>query len=201
MSKIKLKIVGLSYHQMHKDGYVLVLSEEQGNRRLPIVIGGFEAQAIAKEVEKVKTERPLTHDTFCAFAFSFGIRIIEVIIHKFDSGIFYANLLCSDGKREILLDSRTSDAVALALRFNAQIYTNEEVLQDAGVILEEDDKEDVIENDDVESTENPENEPSTSFEKYSIEEMQEMMDRAIENEEYERASTLRDEITKRTTKT
>jgi bifunctional DNase/RNase len=193
MEKILLEIIGMSYSQSQSGAYALILGEKDGKRRLPIIIGGFEAQSIAIELEKIKTPRPLTHDLFKTFAESFDIRILEVIVNKFSEGVFYAILNCSDGKTKMEIDSRTSDAIALALRFGCPIYTYESIMVTAGILMEED-------------AENPrQDEPvedeifreETSFTEYSLDELGQMLQAAVENEEYEKASRIRDEIKKR----
>src|SRR6478736_5874185 len=138
MNKIKLDIVGLSYSQTQTGAYALVLGEAEGNRRLPIIIGGFEAQAIAIELEKMSPSRPLTHDLFKAFAQTFDITVSEVLIYNLVEGIFYAKLICTDGTREVEIDARTSDAIALAVRFNCEIFTYEFILKSAGIVLDDD---------------------------------------------------------------
>ena len=142
MDKIKLEIAGLSYSQTQSGAYALVLSESIGKRRLPIIIGGFEAQAIAIELEKMTPSRPLTHDLFKNFAELFKINISEIIIYNLVEGIFFAKLICEYEGKEIEIDSRTSDAIALAIRFDCPIYTYEFVLSSAGIILDDDDVED-----------------------------------------------------------
>lgn len=188
MDKKKLDIIGISSSQTQSGAYALILSESGGRRRLPIIIGGFEAQAIAIELEKMQPQRPLTHDLFKNFALSHGIDIKEVIINKFSEGIFYAQLVTFDGNEERTIDARTSDAVALAIRFKCPIYTFEEVLSVTGIIMEEEDEEQEFE---------PENDKGTELEIYNLSELQEMLDEAVENEEYERASKIRDEMSKR----
>jgi bifunctional DNase/RNase len=185
MNKIELKIFGLSYSHSQSSAYALILSEKNGKRRLPIIVGGLEAQAIAIEVEKMKPVRPLTHDLFKNFAQHFNIEVKEIIINKFLEGIFYAVLVCSDGEREIEIDSRTSDAVAIALRFQCPIFTYEKVMAVAGVIMD-------VESDSTEEkiVEDPHNE----LEQFTIAELQTMLEKAIENEDYEKASIIRDEI-------
>ncbi|MDD4424990.1 MAG: bifunctional nuclease family protein, partial [Mariniphaga sp.] len=136
MQKIRLKILGLSVSQTQSGAYALVLSEENGNRRIPIIIGPVEAQAIAIQLEGLKPPRPLTHDLIKNIALAFNIVLIEVIIHKLDEGIFYSELLCEMNGQEVKIDSRTSDAVALALRFRCPIYTTEEILSKAGIVLD-----------------------------------------------------------------
>src|SRR6476659_5275298 len=138
MKKMKLEIVGLSYSQTQTGAYALVLGEAKGKRRLPIIIGGFEAQAIAIELEKMSPSRPLTHDLFKSFAQTFDITVSEVLIYNLVEGIFYAKLICSDGTREVEIDARTSDAIALAVRFSCEIYTYEFILKSAGIVLDDD---------------------------------------------------------------
>lgn len=195
MEKIKLDIIGLSYSQTQTGAYALILGESSGERRLPIIIGGFEAQAIAIELEKMKPTRPLTHDLFKTLADSFFLTIVEVIIHKFSEGVFYAKLITSDGKKNEEIDARTSDAVALALRFHCPIYTYEKVLATAGIIMTESD----AAKENSPKTENPE--PDTNeLDAYTLEELEELLKITIENEDYERASQVRDEIKKRKVK-
>src|SRR4030042_1463234 len=136
MNKIKLNVLGISYSQTQSGAYALVLTEENGDRRIPIIVGGFEAQSIAIQLEGLKPPRPLTHDLFLNFAVSFKIDILEVNIYKLEEGVFYSKLLCDDGKNKITVDARTSDAIALALRFKCPIYTTEEILKQAGIILD-----------------------------------------------------------------
>lgn len=192
MQKIELFIHGLSYSQSQPNSYALILGEMEGKRRLPIVIGHNEAQSIALEIEKMKPARPLTHDLFKSFADAFRITIEEVIINKFHEGIFHALIICSDGTNRREIDSRTSDAVALAVRFGCRIYTYENIMAQAGIILEENPEAEEL---------SPEDElrPSGTgdFSSYSLTELEEMLHSAIENEEYEKASLIRDEINKR----
>jgi uncharacterized protein len=190
MAKIKLKVLGLSYSQTQSGAYALVLAEEKGERRIPIIIGGFEAQAIAIELEALKPPRPLTHDLMVNFAMAFKIELVEVNIHRLEEGIFYSELLCDNGSTRIKIDARTSDAVALAIRFGCPIYTTEAILDKAGIILPVEDK---IRTD--KSDKGPK--PTSKFGQYSVGELQQMLDKAIENEDYEEASQIRDEINKR----
>jgi len=189
MQKIELKIYGLSYSHSQSAAYALILDEKKGKRRLPIIVGGLEAQAIAIEVENMKPARPLTHDLFKTFAETYNIKVKEVIISKFHEGIFYSVLVCDDGINQIEIDSRTSDAVAIALRFNCPIYTYEQVMASAGVIMDPED-DDILSP--AESFEKEENELSH----LSLKELNEMLQQAIENEDYEKASLIRDEIQK-----
>ena len=194
MEKIKLEIAGLSYSQTQSGAYALVLSESVGKRRLPIIIGGFEAQAIAIELEKMTPSRPLTHDLFKNFAEIFKINLTEVIIYNHVEGIFFAKLICEHKGKEIEIDSRTSDAIALAVRFDCPIYSYEFVLSSAGIILDEDDNDDEIESSTEinidEITQNP-------VERMTLKELNLQLKEAINNEDYEAASRLRDEINKR----
>ena len=185
--KIKLNIMGLSYSQTQSGAYALVLSEEEGERRMPIIIGMVEAQSIAIKLEGLEPPRPLTHDLFFNFAQVFSFDIIEVIIHKLEEGIFYSELVGIKDGNIVRIDSRTSDAVALALRFNCPIYTYEEILVKAGIILNMDDAEE-----DAGKKENPE-----TLQSHKIEELKNMLKEAVENEDYERASEIRDEIKRR----
>lgn len=195
MEKVKLEIVGLSYSQTQTGAYALVLGEKEGRRRLPIIIGGFEAQAIAIELEKMKPSRPLTHDLFKSFAETFDVTIKEVIIYNLVEGIFFAKLICSNGSKEVEIDTRTSDAVALAVRFECPIYTYEFILSTAGIILEEDAiGEAKEENLDVDISELTAQDDYSSF---SIEELETQLQKAIKRENYERASQIRDEIKSR----
>jgi bifunctional DNase/RNase len=136
MKKIKLDIVGLSYSQTQSGAYALVLGEISGRRRLPIIIGSFEAQAIAIEIEKMTPSRPLTHDLFKTFAQAYNITVQEIIIYNLVDGIFYAKLICSDGKKVMEIDARTSDAIAVSVRFDCPIYTYEFILSTAGIVIE-----------------------------------------------------------------
>src|ERR1700722_8167683 len=138
MKKIKLDIIGLSYSQTQSGAYALMLNEAKGKRRLPIIIGGFEAQAIAIEMENMKPSRPLTHDLFKNFAETFEIQLKEVIVYNLVEGIFYAKLICARDNNEVEIDARTSDAIALAVRFNCPIFTYEFILNSAGIIMDED---------------------------------------------------------------
>jgi uncharacterized protein len=196
MKKIRLEIVGLSYSQTQSGAYALVLGEENGQRRLPIIIGGFEAQAIAIELEKMAPSRPLTHDLFKSFAESFSIEVQEVIIYNLVEGIFFAKLICNNDERSVEIDARTSDAIAIAVRFNCPIYTYEFILSTAGIVLDESEAENLS----VPSQSTaPEATATISAELSgkSIEELKELLNHAIDEENYEKASKIRDEINKR----
>jgi uncharacterized protein len=197
MKKIRLEIVGLSYSQTQSGAYALVLGEENGQRRLPIIIGGFEAQAIAIELEKMAPSRPLTHDLFKSFAESFNIEVQEVIIYNLVEGIFFAKLICNNEERSVEIDARTSDAIAIAVRFNCPIYTYEFILSTAGIVLDESEAENLS----VPSQGAPAAEPtatvSAELSGKSVEELKELLNHAIDEENYEKASKIRDEINKR----
>lgn len=192
MQKVRLNILGLSVSQTQSGAYALVLAEEDGDRRIPIIIGPVEAQAIAIQLEGLKPPRPLTHDLFKNLAIAFDINISEVIIYKLEEGIFYSELICDLGSQKTRIDSRTSDAVALALRFKCPIYTTEEILSKAGIIL------DMEGNSPVSGqTADTEKHQETEFDSYNVTELTNMMNEAINKENYERASRIRDEINRR----
>lgn len=197
MNKIKLDIVGLSYSQTQSGAYALVLGEVSGRRRLPIIIGSFEAQAIAIEIEKMTPSRPLTHDLFKSFAQAYHINIQEIIIYNLVDGIFYSKLICSDAKKTIEIDARTSDAIAVAVRFDCPIYTYEFILSSAGIVIEGNDFV-YLEN----INETPQ-EPTTAatgaagFSGLSDDEIKTKLQEALAEEAYEKAAKLRDELNKR----
>ncbi|MAC96662.1 MAG: hypothetical protein CMC96_14315 [Flavobacteriales bacterium] len=194
MKKIALDIVGLSYSQTQSGAYALVLAEQDGKRRLPIIIGGFEAQAIAIELEDMTPSRPLTHDLFKSFAESFKIDIKEIIIYNLVEGVFYAKLICLQNNQEVEIDTRTSDAVALAVRFKCPIYTFEFILEKAGIVLEEDA---AAEAPAPKSKKPRSTKQKKGLDSLSIDELNERLEKAIDTENYEEASKLRDEIQKR----
>jgi len=199
MKKIKLDIVGLSYSQTQSGAYALVLGEVNGRRRLPIIIGSFEAQAIAIEIEKMTPSRPLTHDLFKSFAQAYQIDIKEIIIYNLVDGIFYAKLICSDGKKEVEIDARTSDAIAMAVRFECPIHTYEFILSTAGIVIEGNDF--VY----LENINDPNSEESTvpvtggagGFAALSTDELKTKLQEALADEAYEKAAKIRDELNKR----
>jgi len=199
MKKVQLEIVGLSYSQTQSGAYALVLGETAGSRRLPIIIGGFEAQAIAIELEKMSPSRPLTHDLFRSFAEVFDINVTEVLIYNLVEGIFYAKLLCNDGTRDVEIDARTSDAIALAIRFKCPIYTYEFILKSAGIVLDDESSGPP----ETESKETKEEEKETAsvekgeFKTKSTEELKGLLQGALDNEQYELASKIRDELNNR----
>ena len=196
MEKVKLEIIGLSYSQTQSGAYALVLAEAGGKRRLPIIIGGFEAQAIAIELEKMTPTRPLTHDLFKSFAQSFDIEVKEVVIYNLVEGIFYSKLICEKDGQVTEIDARTSDAIAIGVRFNCPVYTFESILTTAGIILEDGEKEDSMSLLDEDTSE--EEEVAETPENLSIQELENQLNEAIENEDYELASKLRDLINKKT---
>ena len=193
MKRIKLKVMGISYSQTQSGAYALILIEENGDRRIPIIIGGFEAQAIVIKLENLDPPRPLTHDLFKKFADEFNISVIEVMIYKLEEGVFFSKLVCNNGEKEYSIDSRTSDAVAIALRFGCPIYITEDIIKKAGITVNPTDSE-LSSVNEVESFFEPE---KTKYDTYSDEELYKMIDEAIKTEDYERAASLRDEIAKR----
>ncbi|MBL4745349.1 MAG: bifunctional nuclease family protein [Flavobacteriaceae bacterium] len=203
MSLVRLNIKGISYSQTHTGAYALVLSEVNGTRTLPIVIGAFEAQSIAISLEKeIKPPRPLTHDLFKNFADRFHIVITQVIIHKLVDGIFYSSIICKRDGIEEIIDTRTSDAIALATRFKAPIFTYENILDKAGVQLK--DKEEKDRQLEAEEFELPQVieeqkpvEKKSSFHQYTLDDLQLKLNEAVANEDYELAAQLRDEIEQR----
>ena len=188
MEKIKLNIVGLSYSHTSRGAYVLLLGEEEGNRRVPIIIGAPEAQAIAIELEKMTPNRPLTHDLFKTFAESFEIQLDEVVVYNLVEGVFFAKLYCRQGENTIEIDARTSDAIALAVRFNCPIYTYEFILSSAGIFVE---KEEGSKKEEEKKKVEPKSEEKVSED---IDELEKQLDEALKTEDYERASKLRDKI-------
>lgn len=195
MNKIKLDIVGLSYSQTQSGAYALVLGESEGNRRLPIIIGGFEAQAIAIELENMTPSRPLTHDLFKSFADTFEISVSEVIIYNLVEGIFFSKLICNKDGKEIEIDTRTSDAVALAVRFDCSIYTYEFILSSAGIVLDEDTS--INPEEELEEVLSDEPGEETTIDKKETAELEDLLKNALEREDYETASKIRDELKKR----
>ncbi len=207
MGMIKLNVLGISYSQTQSGAYALILTEENGDRRIPIIVGGFEAQSIAIELEGLKPPRPLTHDLFLSFAKVFGISIKEVVIYKLEEGVFFSQLLCDNGMEKITLDARTSDAIALALRFKCPIYTTEEIITKAGIVLDFD-KENSPETEEEPEEETAQPEPPLKNVKdlgelrsYAMDELKKLLEEAVTNENYERASKIRDEIQRRKRKT
>ncbi len=198
MKKIELGIVALSHSVTQSHNYAVVLGEENGSRRLPIVIGGFEAQAIAVAMERMTPNRPLTHDLFKNAMDTFEVELQEVVINNLLDGIFYARLICMKGGELIEIDSRTSDALAMAVRFNCPIYTYEFILDAAGVILEDSDQPGM---DDapkkVKRKRKPKSKEETTLTSFSDTDLNKMLDEVLADEDYERAAEIRDEIKRR----
>ncbi len=200
MDKIQLEILGLSSSQSQTGSFALVLGEKEGNRRLPIIIGMFEAQSIAIQIEKINPNRPLTHDLFKTFAEEMDVRVTEILISDLKEGVFYSKIVCTNGTREFELDARPSDAIAIGLRFGVPIYTVESVLSEAGIILSD------LEEEEEESDEMAVKSTSTStsssgakesLSQTSVDELNKMLNEALEKEDYERAAKIRDELNKR----
>jgi len=196
MKKIKLDIVGLSYSQTQSGAYALVLGEVSGRRRLPIIIGSFEAQAIAIEIEKMTPSRPLTHDLFKSLGQAFNITVQEIIIYNLVDGIFYAKLVCFDGKKTVEIDARTSDAIAVSVRFDCPIYTYEFILSTAGIVIEGNDFV-YLENINETTDEKTPATPAGSFNSLSDDELKTRLSQALADEAYEKAAKIRDELNKR----
>jgi len=207
MSLVKLNIKGISYSQTQNGAYALILNEVDGDRKLPIVIGAFEAQSIAIALEKeISPPRPLTHDLFKNFADRFDIVVKQVIIHKLVDGVFYSSLICERDKIEEIIDARTSDAIALALRFQAPIFTYKNILDKAGIYLkvnpkkenEGEENQDSILMDELVTNElEPDATKEKNFKSKTLEELQTLLEEAVTNEDYEKAASIRDEISKR----
>ena len=202
MSLIKLTIKGISYSQTQSGAYALVLSEMEGKRTLPIIIGAFEAQSIAIALEKeIRPPRPLTHDLFKTFSERFKITVKQVIIHKLVDGIFFSSLICEKDGVEEIIDTRTSDAIAIAIRFLAPIYTYENILDKAGIYLKVEEEiaiKEILEPEAIQVTiDQADSSSSSNFSKYTIKELHEQLKEAVENENYEKAAKIRDEISKR----
>ncbi|WP_370086132.1 bifunctional nuclease domain-containing protein [Ekhidna sp.] len=188
--KIKLEILGLSSSQSQSGSFALVLGESGGNRRLPIIIGMFEAQAIAIEIEKIVPNRPMTHDLFKAFSHNFDISIKEVYISDLKEGVFFARIICEHEGKIFEIDSRPSDAIAIGLRFNVDFYTNESILTEAGILLTDEYEEEIVQQEEKK----PE---KTSLEDLSSSELEKMLTEALDKEDYEKAARIRDVLNKR----
>jgi uncharacterized protein len=199
--KIKLEILGLSSSQSQTGSFALVLGETEGNRRLPIIIGMFEAQAIAIEIEKIIPNRPMTHDLFKSFANTFHFHVEEIVISDLKEGVFFAKIVCTDGLKKTEIDARPSDAIAIGLRFDSPIYTYETILAEAGIVL----------TDEEEEEEKPESKPEAKakvkkesagkkgedYKNYSVDKLNDLLKDAIDKEDYEKAAKIRDELSKR----
>ncbi|MBS1640573.1 MAG: bifunctional nuclease family protein [Bacteroidetes bacterium] len=194
MKKIELEIVALSHSITQTHSYAVVLGEVNGLRRLPIVIGGFEAQAIAVALERMQPSRPLTHDLMKNFMNAFGVELQEIIINDLQEGIFYSKLVCYNEHDTIEIDSRTSDAIALAVRFGCPIYTFENILENAGILMDENENAKKKKSQTVAVANNAD---SDELHKLSLEELQNLLNEVLENEDYIKAIAIRDEINKR----
>ncbi len=200
LKKIKLEILGLSSSQSQTGSFALVLGEAEGNRRLPIIIGMFEAQAIAIEIEKIIPNRPMTHDLFKAFANSFHFHVDEIVISDLKEGVFFAKIVCTDGLKKSEIDARPSDAIAVGLRFDAPIFTFENILAEAGIVLTDEEEEEEKPEAKAEKKVKVKKESSKKgddFKSYSVDKLNELLKDAIEKEDYERAAKIRDELGKR----
>jgi bifunctional DNase/RNase len=206
MSLVKLNIKGISYSQTQNGAYALILNEADGDRKLPIVIGAFEAQSIAIALEKeIKPPRPLTHDLFKNFADRFDIVVKQVIIHKLVDGVFFSSIICERDKIEEIIDARTSDAIALAIRFNAPIFTYKNILDKAGIYLninpneteDAEDQEGILSQHETFDTAEDVTVPADAYSGYSIKELYDQLEIAVQNEDYEKAAKIRDQISKK----
>lgn len=211
MKKIQLEILGLSSSQSQSGSFALILGEKNGNRRLPIIIGMFEAQSIAIQIEKISPNRPLTHDLFKSFAEHVHVVILEVVISDLKEGVFYSRIVCSDGAATFDIDARPSDAIAIGLRFGVPIFTVENVLSEAGIILSDLDEGDTENDEEDEDDEDEDNEggetsrprpgkttePRDPSGQVSSDELSKMLSQALEKEDYEKAAKIRDELNKR----
>jgi hypothetical protein len=197
VNKIRLNVLGISYSQTQSGAYALVLSEENGQRRVPIIVGGFEAQAIAIQLEGLKPPRPLTHDLFVNFSLAFRINLIEVNIYKLEEGVFFSKLICDNGQTRISIDARTSDAIALALRFKCPIYTTEDILTRAGIVIDFENEARTKKNEPEEVRANSNLKEIEELKNLDIEELKALLEEAVSKENYERASIIRDEISQR----
>ena len=204
--KIKLRVQGLTNSQVQSGAYALILAEEDGNRRIPVIVGTPEAQSIAIALEYITPPRPLTHDLFVSFATAFDIKLKEVYIYKFEEGIFYSELLFTDGKREVPVDSRTSDAIAIALRAKCDIYVSESIMIEAGVVLDEDVEDNAEEDfedddDDLMAMDPDEIKDDEALKRWlgliDDEELNKRLEEAVQDENYEHAKVYQDEIRRR----
>jgi uncharacterized protein len=191
MKRIKLKVMGISYSQTQSGAYALLLIEENGERRIPIIIGGFEAQAIVIKLENLEPPRPLTHDLIKNISDKFGINIVEVMIYKLEEGVFFSKIVCNNGDKEHTIDSRTSDAVAVALRSGCPIYIDNEIFEKAQLTNTPSDA------DLMSASDSTVSEAATKYSSLTDEELYKMIDESIKTEDYERAASIRDEIEKR----
>jgi bifunctional DNase/RNase len=192
---IRLKVIGISYSQTQSGAYALILAEENGERRIPIIIGGFEAQAIVIKLENLVPPRPLTHDLFKSFAEACGVTVEQVLINKLREGIFYSEIVCTDGDRRFQIDSRTSDAVALALRFECPIFIEPQILNEAGIVMSTTTEEEQKQQ--GETQQQKTQATPSEYGEYTSDELKDMLSDAISREDYEQAAAIRDEMAKR----
>lgn len=190
-NKIQLEILGLSSSQSQSGSFALVLGEKNGNRRLPIIIGMFEAQAIAIEIEQISPNRPMTHDLFKSFSHHFGFKVKEIYISNLKEGVFFARIICEQMGEIIEIDARPSDAIAIGLRFKVDFYSNENILSEAGIVITDEYEEESIIQKPIQTKE------EKSLEEMPIDELEEMLNEALEKEDYERAARLRDILNKK----
>ena len=197
--KVKIEILGLSTGQAQSGSFALVLGEYEGKRRLPIIIGMFEAQAIAIEIESITPNRPMTHDLFKSFAYHFDFQVREILISDLKEGVFFAKLVCDKNGKSVEIDSRPSDAIAIGLRFGIDIFTTEQILNEAAVVISEEGDKDEM--DLLRKTKNPgegrDNKSTSKLGDFSSEKLNDLLEKALENEDYERAAALRDELNRR----
>lgn len=196
--RVRLKVLGISYSQIQSGAYALILAQTDGPYRIPVVIGAAEAQSIALRMESITPPRPMTHDLFVSFAHAFGVKLKEVFIYKFEDGIFSSELTFSNGERSVVIDSRTSDAIAIAMRTSAPIYTTQEILDETGFVMEMQDPDSQSSDQSADGYENEEYDPNheARLDQYSIEELERTLRKYIDNEEYEKAAEV-NEILKR----
>lgn len=201
MEKIKLEILGLSSSQSQSGSFALVLGETEGSRRLPIIIGMFEAQAIAIEIEKIIPNRPMTHDLFKSFAHSFNYKVKEIIISDLKEGVFFAKIVCDNGQDVVEIDARPSDAIAIGLRFESPIYTYESILAEAGIVLTDETEDDIAElKSELKGQEKKSKGQASSkddLKNMSVDKLNDLLNTAIEKEDYEKAAKIRDELSRR----
>lgn len=197
MDKIQLDIIGLQSSQSQSGSFALVLGEQDGERRLPIIIGMFEAQAIAIEIEDIIPNRPMTHDLFKSFAHEFKFKVEEIIISDLKEGVFFAKIVCSSELGNIEIDARPSDAIAIGLRFKAEIFTYEKILSEAGIVLSDDEEIEDIGVKHKSEEETVSKEKKSTLKDMSLEKLNQLLEKAIEAEDYEKAASLRDEIGRR----
>lgn len=196
MEKIKLEILGLSSSQSQSGSFALVLGEVDGNRRLPIIIGMFEAQAIAIEIEKIIPNRPMTHDLFKSFAGTFNYTVDEIVISDLKEGVFFAKIICNDGVNRTEIDARPSDAIAIGLRFDCPIYTYGNILDEAGIVLTDEGEEDITDFK-KEAKKETKATKTEDLKNFSTDKLNKLLNDAIDREDYERAAKIRDELSRR----